>query len=167
MYISVIVGLSAMGIGYGYWMDSLNVGVSVTTGYMRPEFISDGVGTLSGDGKTISIYREVYKGQSVDISVEIINASSIPINFEDSQMGVNETTFYNLSIPMPEDESGIQESSLVYQEEIFNIEDGIPGIQLEIDNIQEEINNIQAEIIRLNKIEDHKFEKNLTFEQGI
>lgn len=157
-----------MGVGYGMWNDSLDLGVSVTTGYMRPEFISDGAGTLSEDGKTLTIYKEIYKGQSADITVGIINASSIPIELEGNQMGINESTSYNISISIPEDEPEIQESSLVHEVETLDNQDLITVIQLEIDSIQKEIKSIFEEIERLENIsENHKFEHKLQFVQGI
>ena len=166
--IAAIVGLSAMGIGYGYWTDSLNIGVSVTTGYMKPGFISDGGNSrLSKDGNTLFIDREVYRGHDGDISVEIINSGSIPIDFENSKIDINETIEYKIPISIPETQLNIPEISLVYREETPGIEDKVTDIQLEINSIEEIINSIQEEIYRLNIIEKYNFKYELQFEQGI
>lgn len=194
--IAAIVGLSAMGIGYGYWTDSLNIGVSVTTGNINQAFLTqNGNGdlslTLSEDGRTLYISGEVYPSFNDNIIVKVIDNGSIPSVFSGE---IKESLVNEIADVIEQDHSGYSRYSLIDEDiiktfeinispgnddtmmqgfysinqiETFDIQDEVTDIQLEINSIEEEINSIQEEIDRLNIIEERQFIYELQFEQGI
>lgn len=107
MCITAIVGLSAMGVGYGYWTDSLNIGVSVSTGFLKPEFdrekseLVEGLSLSLLNENTLDISGNVFEGTNGTIKIRINNNSSIPIMIDKEVIEVIGTTDYNIPLDIP------------------------------------------------------------------
>lgn len=95
IYISGIIALSAMGIGYASWTGNLNIDTWIKTGYTKArieevrERIEEINGLNSGDGEWISLRfsndnqtlyvdGEVYPEFNGSIPLKIIDEGSIP-----------------------------------------------------------------------------------------
>ncbi len=107
IYITSIVSLSLMGLGYGMWNDDLNLNVSTTTGKLNARFnpsssYIDGLYlSVSNEGKILEITGEVYPGFNQETSVEIINNGTIPFIFDDKEIEVGGSISYPISISIP------------------------------------------------------------------
>lgn len=195
IYMASIVSLSLMGIGYGYWNNELNLGVSITTGKINPQVRVNNYDNgsldfiLSEDDRVVYITGQIYWNSSEDISIKIIDNGSIPVILEDiSVVSTSEIVDlnkqsrprYGLSSFTNDDVLEIFELSItptiddneyiMMQRSIFSIQESLQEddkIQSKINAIQQEINEIQNEIDRLNIIEHHKFRYDLRFMQGI
>lgn len=194
--IVAIVGLSAMGIGYGYWTDSLNIGVSVTTGNTGitavVEGYSEGLNSeVSEDGRKLYIYGNVIANYNDSLTVKVIDNGSIPSIFSgkineyvDNEIAeIKEQNYsrysryslaeddviktFEINISPSDGNTMNQGFYSISQMEINGIQDEVSDIQLRINSIEEEINGIQKEIERLNVTENHEFKYELQFEQGI
>lgn len=160
--ITAIVGLSAMGVGYGYWTDSLNIGVGITTGWMNPEFDVDGLEPVEGLEFTIVDNRLCITGTvspefAGNIPVKIKNSSSIPVKLVDTIIDVNEIIVYNIPLEIQVETIELSDEDIIM-------------IQTLLNNQQEELNI--KELIEKLDIEkqdqpEYKIDKTLIFKQGL
>lgn len=195
IYITAIVSLSMMGVGYGYWSDSLSLGVSVSTGDTKVrtdvENNHDCLNlTLLEDGSTLHLTGTVFQGSYSNIPIKFLDEGSVPLRLDsidvvntseivdlDRQDGSryilssfieeNELETFQLSIAPVMD---YNESLIMQSFTTFSIQEDFQEddeIQGKINAIYEEINDIQNEIDRLNIIETHSFEYDIQFIQGI
>lgn len=99
IYISIIVLLNLIGVGYGYWADGLEIQNTVSTGNIDPVFSDYTISSLDKekepayetidskedikeekDKKTLKINIDnAYPGYSVNIDYTITNRGTIPI----------------------------------------------------------------------------------------
>lgn len=82
VFIALIIALSSIGIGYGYWNGGVNTDISISTGELETFFSGSsysslGVGT-SGDGKTLIITGQVEAGYGEDIILTVVNKGTVP-----------------------------------------------------------------------------------------
>ncbi|WP_352420625.1 hypothetical protein [Proteiniborus sp.] len=87
LYISAIVALNFIGLGYAMWEETHNMNVSITTGDIDPGFDSVSTvsengevkTTLSEDKKKLFIEGIYYPSSIIDISIGVKNEGSIPV----------------------------------------------------------------------------------------
>lgn len=194
--ITAIVGLGAMGVGYGYWTDSLNIGIRVTTGNINQMFLAQSSNEelsliVSPDGRTLSITGKVLPNSDDNIIVKVVDNGSIPSVFsgeiKESTVGgilemkeqddyihsryylTNDDVIktFEININPNNDNTMMQGLYLINEAKTFDIQEEITDIQSQINRVEEEIKGIQNEINRLNITEEHEFIYELQFEQGI
>lgn len=125
-----------MGVGYGMWSDSLNIGVNITTAEMfidKEVEYTRGDLSISGDEKTILITGEVYPSFRDDIKINIINGGTIPFVLEDIAEDVANNDIAELNqIAKP----GFGLFSSIIEEDVvetFSLNISPPEVEAEID----------------------------------
>ena len=95
IYITTIIALSFMGVGYAAWSSGLNLDIDLTTGYIQGRIkeinnrdlnLEDGEWIsfrFSDDNQTLYIDGEVYPTFNENIPLKIANEGSIPIKISD------------------------------------------------------------------------------------
>ena len=84
MYVTMIIALSAMGIGYATWSSGLSINVGITTGNTKRSFNMENLEysqlnyRLSDDDMTLYITGEVNQNSNMDMPIEIKDTGSIP-----------------------------------------------------------------------------------------
>ena len=187
IYISSIIALSFMGVGYAAWSDGLNIDMIVKTGNTFPVHelnriskinLDDGEWIslkLSDDKKTLYIDGEVYPTYNGAIPVKIVDEGSIPVTLKDIDSD-NATDITELK----------EEAKAKYSRSSFTVEDVVESFDLNInpDNDkedskdkgrmkmysleeQDEITNLQNQINEYKKVKDYDFEYELLFEQAL
>lgn len=195
IYITAIISLSLMGVGYGMWTDGLNINVNLTTGNIRPnaQVKSTGYGDLnidvSEDGQNILLSGEVYPSFNEDITIKILDNGTVPVILDSIKAETSEIAelsqqkkarygllssmikddvieIFNLSISPPESENeNVMMRSATYSLQAITEEED--EIQSEINQLEREIEELEAEIERLNVTEHHEFKYTLNFIQGL
>lgn len=194
IYLAAIVSLSLVGVGYGHWSNGLNLDINLTTGNIDPQAHVADYSSLSisssEDGRTIEISGDMYPGTYEDLGIKILDKGSIPVILEDiSTSNSSEIVDFNHQSRMRSGLFSLSEDEVVeefrlsiapatvdYNDNIlmesysYTIEESLEEddeIQRKINAIYEEIKQLENEIDRLNVIENHNFEYELLFIQGI
>lgn len=190
LYISSILALSFMGVGYAAWNDGLNLDMAITTGNTESLFAAINISnkdlddgewislTLSNDKKTLYIDGEVYPTFNGNIPIKILDNGSIPVILKniDYDNGADITKLK-------------EEGKNKYSRRSFVKEDVVETFDLNInpdnvndakngnkDNIrkqiyslenQDEISNLQEQIDQYNTEEEYDFEYELLLEQAL
>lgn len=92
IFISIIVSMSIMGIGYAAWNDSTKISLTMKTGFIEPLFYLDNnqvtyndgklIFSLSDDRRTLNIEGKVYPNFNEDLTIKIIDEGTIPSVFK-------------------------------------------------------------------------------------
>lgn len=190
IYITMIIAVSAMGVGYAAWNDGLSMNVGITTGYIAPQIYIDQSEyeefdyKLSNGNMTLYIERGVEQNSSEGISIKIEDNGSIPtklidgINSDPSNVSfvtlVNQGEgVFTLNInPLSDtDNNNIIEQNVAtsnVQAETYDVQDEVSNIQNEIYQISSKISEIKSEINRLSDFRgEYYFKYNLRYEQGL
>lgn len=136
IFIAIIIALSSIGLGYGYWNEALDMDFTIETGDfdVQVDSVSSGslsVGTSNG-GKTVYISGQVISGSSETVSFTVKNVGTVPailgnkgsliepgdievLTIDISPECTNEASLYSL-------EDAISLQSLVGEEETFDID---------------------------------------------
>lgn len=195
IYLSAIISLSLMGVGYGFWTDGLNVDVNITTGNANGTLQYEGAGYgdldigISDDGKRLSFTGEVYPDFKENIKIKVLDTGTVPLvlekiqNVETSDIEElsleRKTRFglfsyfkddvietFNLKISPPEEET----MDIIMERSTFSMQgvnEDEDKIQSKINKLEREIEDLEAEIDRLNVTEKYNFRYILNFIQGI
>ena len=177
IYISGIIGLSAMGIGYASWSGNLNIDTWIKTGYTKARI--EEINSLnSGDGEWISlrfsegnqtlyVEGQVYPEFNRNIPLKIIDEGSVPSMLKDLYL-INDTGNTTLTW-------GTRD---IYNGSNSNIDENIIELlRLNINpsnNIierdywgEDEILNLQEQINQYNTEGDYKFKYEILLEQSL
>ena len=196
IYITAIISLSLMGVGYGMWTDGLNINVDLTIGNTGTQAIIDRTKygdlmiDISDDGQIISLKGEVYPDFVKDINIVIKDTGTVPLVFngmeEDGDNEIAELSqqkkakyglfssmikddvieTFNLSISPQESES----ENMMMRSATYSLQaitEEEDEIQSEINQLEREIEELEEEIERLNITEHHEFKYTLNFIQGL
>lgn len=193
IYITMIVALSAMGVGYAAWSDGLSMNVGITTGFIDPQIYLENSGNggldyeLLNDNMTLYISGQVSQNIKDVVSIEIKDTGSIPtilnsvdelnttdiVNLQEQNksgynrlysMNKDQVENFELSINTKQ----INDDNTTEERSVYYIQAETDDIQSKIDKIQQEIHDIQDEIHRLSELkENHNFKYNLKFQQGL
>lgn len=104
--ISMIVSLSAMGIGYAAWNDGFKMDMRITTGYAetktnisRGQFDiedADNLDIYVGENK-VKVFGKVYPTFNHNLDIEIIDTGSVPVVFKEVKEHKNDKQVADLS----------------------------------------------------------------------
>lgn len=169
IFISLIVSMSVIGIGYASWNDGTKLELTMKTGFIRPVFdlvnseetFDDGdlSFSLSNDKRTLTISGKVYKSFNKDLTIRIVDEGSIPSVFNSLDKQDE-----NIS-KIPDSGDYIESFEITIKPDIDNDtnyiqNDGLSELEQQISNLIEEINQYSS-------IEKYDFEYILNFEQGL
>ena len=194
LYISMIISLGAMGVGYAAWNDGLKVNMNITTGNIDAWHVieeevfrvDDGelIFTLSEDKRTLIIDGEVYPTFNMNIPIEIKDKGTVPskiINIARNESDeiselqskkesrVRTMSFFKDDI-LGSFDLNIQppekeeKSSRQSSFSTMSIEDS--GLEGQISRVKREINDLEQEIDDYNQTEKYEFKYDLLFEQA-
>lgn len=193
IFMSLIISMSFIGVGYASWNDTATICMTIKTGCIKPTFCFDDIypdvegGNIklipSKDGYTLKVEGEVYPNFNDDINIKIKEEGSIPSVFKKLDKDENENTnlFNNKTSKLRSNNINTEESLI----ESFKIEikhdysdedkflkmNAMNFEQEEIDSIlsiDQEISKLQEKIDQYKNLEDNiKFNYKLYFEQGI
>lgn len=185
MCITAIVGLSAMGVGYGYWNDSLNIGVSVSTGNTDPQINlksfeiiqEDGqlLLSLSEDKRTLSIEGWAYPSFNESIGIDVIDIGSVPvvldgidIDIKNENIGLMDIGSVPVVLNSMHRDINNEDLGFVESGRYFNL-----NINSAINNIEQPFLNNQGDygvyglIQSLDTVKDQSFKYRIRFKQGL
>lgn len=186
IYISMILALSLMGVGYGYWGNGLITDISMKTGFTNPLFyleddefnVDDGELSfiLSEDQQRLKIEGEIFPTFDQDIKIEIIDEGNIPSvldnveqeDFEISDLKGRKKSSYSRMLNSREEyiesfDLNINSSKLDNNTDGLNMRrssDEASGLEGQIERLKDEIRAYDHE-------EEYKFKYKLLFEQGL
>ncbi|NYB74278.1 hypothetical protein HZF24_08985 [Sedimentibacter hydroxybenzoicus DSM 7310] len=188
IFISLIISLSIMGIGYAAWNDGTKINVSMKTGFIKSVFLLDNTKdkfkdgelfySLSQGGRVLDITGEVYPSFNKDITIKIIDEGTIPSGYsgleEDAENEISELNEYsgkqrkNLNIH----ENYIEHFELKINpdsnyEEARQFNEAFSNISGEISNLEQAINELEAKIRLYDNKRNYRFEYVLNFEQEL
>lgn len=189
LYISMIVSLGTMGVGYAAWNNSLNVELSLKTGFIKPAFVidsnlitSDGNLNfeLSDDEQTLIIGGDIYHGFNEDIEIRIKDEGSIPVELSKIDKDIRDVSnlvdnkrqyralsryddeyieTFDLNIK-PKEPTDTDEVGEDYMDNSLSSYENLSGLEWDIKILEEEIRKYDKEY-------NYEFEYKLTFDQGI
>lgn len=192
IFITAIISLSLIGVGYGYWNDGLNIYTTITVGNINPEayivdYSSLNINTTD-DGSTIKLSGDIYRGSNENLKIRILDKGTIPVVLEeittitDSEIvDLNRQGKMNYGLFSLSKDDIVEEFQLIISHDgNHNISDFVnysfindevlearDEIQTKISVISEEIRQLEEELSRLNQEEYHTFRYDLLFIQGI
>lgn len=184
IYISTIIALSSMGIGYAAWNSGLHLDTRVETGYIKGSIeeidnfdlnLDDGEWIsfdFSDDNQILRIKGEVYPSFSQNIPLRILDQGSVPVYLKN--MDLNDADITKL----------IKESRASYRVNSYKREDIVESFKLNIspDNgngdrnkrsqrnsseDQDEISNLQDKLNQYDRKEDYQFKYEFLLEQAL
>jgi hypothetical protein len=193
IYITTIISLVLIGIGYGFWSNELDINVDITTGSTDIQTVIDNTeyGDLkidaADDGRMISFKGEVYPDFNEDVNIVIRDAGTVPLKLNKIEE-VNKSEIAEL-YQQKKDKHGLTSFFKNDVMEIFNLkintledknDEVIPvstsdrsmdseedPIQRKINGLYDEIFELKEELKRYDNIEHHEFRYELQFIQGI
>ena len=169
IFMSLILCVSLLGVGYSRWNTDMGTIVNVTTGFLKPTFLLDEHKisfpdgelslSLSDDGHTLYIEGEVYPEFNENILIKIVDEGSVPsvldeVDEDDGdisalEFGKRDVENFELNI-CPENDTDAKQ---------YKDYDTVDMGQ-QIENLKERIKSYKRE-------ENYRFEYILSFEQDI
>ncbi len=188
IFISIVLSMSIMGVGYATWNDETQINLSLKTGFIRPQFVIDRTKeafddgklffSVSNDGRKLSIEGEVYPSFNEDISIQISDEGTIPSMFNDlykddeniSELDINskekqKNSFYINNDNMESFKLNINPNN--NNEEAGQLNKYYSSSNDNISKLNQEIERLKEEIRLYNKEENYEFQYILTFEQSL
>lgn len=188
IFISVIISLSIMGIGYASWNDGTKINVSMETGFINPTFLVDSAKekfkdgellySLSKDNRSLTINGEIYPSFNKDVTIKITDDGTMPSVYtgskEDAENEISELNEYSgiqrKSLNMQDDyierfELNINPDSDYKEARQYNVSVSDKGD--EISNLEDEIHDLKEKIKLYETERTYSFEYVLNFEQGL
>lgn len=183
LYISMIVSLGAMGVGYAAWNDGLSVDMNLTTGYLEAKITVDNNHraleyNVVNEDKTLSIEGTINPGHSENVSIEIYDdIGSIPMQYVDIEDNIkseienlqkeNDNKF-SLSIEIEDIDINKNEGYEILSYNTIDNNNVNDELHLEVNSLINEINALEDQIESLNfEPKDYKFEYIIKYKQGI
>lgn len=180
LFITLIVSMSLMGIGYAVWNDGTKMNVTMKTGFVEPLFyLENNVETfndgklslsLSDDRRTLNIEGEVYPKFNEDLTIKIIDEGTIPSVFkslDEQDEDISELNRYsdNKRNDLYVNDNYIESFKLKINPDSDN---GFDSYQSqELSGLEQAIEALKEEIRLYDREEDFKFKYVLNFEQGL
>lgn len=163
IFISLIISMSIVGVGYANWLDSTTINLSLKTGYTSKKIITDYNGSINTifDGETLYVSGEIYPDYEGSIKVNITDDSgSIPSKI--TNISPRDNKIDEISDDMNSFEIIINPSLITNEIELMqssNLEDTIDNSELssEINIISSEINDYY------NKTGEYSFYYTITY----
>lgn len=188
IFISIILSMSIMGIGYATWNDGTQLNLSLKTGFINPLFLleNDQVAfddgtlllSLSDDSRTLSINGEVYPSFNKDILIKITDEGTIPSVFEDlykddeniSDLNIISKKKQKNSLYVNKDNIEPFELNINLnrsKSKLIKLSKNYPNSNDKIIKLEQEIEDLKEKIRLYDKEENYEFKYILTFEQGL
>lgn len=184
VFISIILSMSIIGVGYASWNDDTTINLSYKTGFIDPIFIIDsskplqpfknGVLSLtpSQDGNTLNVKGEVYPDFDENIIVMIMDNGTIPTVFNElseedgnvSELNINKNINKNFN---KKAESFTLSISPNNDEELMKLYESYSILNEESSSLEQQIEILKEKINHYSEERKYEFEYKLSFEQGL
>lgn len=187
IFITAIISLSVMGIGYAAWNDNTKINVYMETGFINPVFsikdaqrdFEDGDFrySISDNGKVLEITGTVYHEFNENIPIKIIDEGSIPSVYTELDIVYeNEISDINENLDKRIKSLNTYDNYVQSFDVNINPDNNLQSRRFnetfscgddEISNLEQAIRELENEIRQYEEVGDYSFEYILNFEQGL
>ncbi|MGB4440365.1 MAG: hypothetical protein WBJ13_14330 [Sedimentibacter sp.] len=181
IFISIILSMSIIGVGYAAWNDDTKIDLLLTTGFINPVFLLENekieygdenlILSLSDDRHTLYIAGEVYPSYNEELTIKIVDEGSIPSVLNDLHENDDDISALNVFSDLNISNDCIESFKLNISpnSEYPGIiqDDAYSGLNDEISKFEREIEILREEIKLYDREENYDFEYILLFEQGL
>lgn len=180
IFISIIISMSIIGVGYATWDDGTQINLSLKTGFIKPLFLLENERINFNNGKlslslhdnrrTLHIDGEIYPSFNEDISIKIADEGTIPSVFED--LYKEDKNISDLNIDSSFNKNNIDSFELNINpnsddDKLRKLSENCINSNAKIIKLDQEIEDLKEKIKLYNKEENYEFQYILTFNQGL
>lgn len=180
IFISIIISMSIIGVGYATWDDGTQINLSLKTGFIKPLFLLENERINFNNGKlslslhdnrrTLHIDGEIYPSFNEDISIKIADEGTIPSVFED--LYKEDKNISDLNIDSSFNKNNIESFELNINpnsddDKLRKLSENCINSNAKIIKLDQEIEDLKEKIKLYNKEENYEFQYILTFNQGL
>ena len=185
IFISIIISMSLIGVGYASWTDETTINLSVKTGFVKQSFNTENSKCFeNGDiffdvsnyGKTLNIKGDVYPEFNEDLTINIVDNGTVPsliteVSGENNNISTLKGSFKNRAINNSYDfkKNGDSFKININPNNNHNELKQLNATNLngdDIGNLENEVDFIKEKIASYDNKENYKFNYIISYELG-